>query len=405
VSRTTKIPRTDKAIAAIPTPKKRLQLSDAGQPGLRLLILPTGTKSWRVRIERGGKQRVQTLGPCPPMTIAEARSKAAAILEAAKQGRSVRAEPVTFSKAAESYLQHARLTGSSAATARRALDYSSSLHALRVDRIIGADVFKALQASEKRGAETVRKLKYFVSKVMAHSVALGWCDRNIVSSLPRIKSTPTAGRPAITNPKEVGALIRAVDTYEGSEVVGYALRILARTFVRPGELRLATWKEFNLAARLWTIPAERMKGSREHVVPLSTQVQALLGELQILSFDGPESFLFPGFGSNGRAISENTLNAALRRLGYDTTKTHCAHGFRKTASTLLNAARQDKEAIEWSLAHVDKDRMRGVYNKDTLLDVRVPLMQFYSDMLDKLKAAEAKSVPTEFELLPEWLTY
>jgi integrase len=398
-----KIPRSDPQIAKITAPKKRVQLGDASQPGLRLLLLPSGAKSWRVRIERDGKQRVQTLGAFPAMGVAEARSKAAAVLDAAKAGRSLRTDPVTFKAAAESYLAHAKLTGSSADTARRAFEYSKSLHPLRVDRVIGADVFKALREADARGAETVRKLKYFCSKVCAHAVAMGWAERNVVSSLPRIKATPTEGRPAITEPKEVGRLIRAIDGYEGMEVVCCALRILARTFVRPGELRQARWGEINFDEALWVVPADRMKGGREHVVPLSTQVVVMLWELHLLTHYGADTLLFPGVGSNGRAISENTLNAALRRLGYDTTKVHCAHGFRKTASTLLNGARQDSEAIEWQLAHVDRDRMRGVYNKNTLLEVRVPLMQYYSDALDKLKQADVALPSADFELWPEWL--
>ena len=184
----------------------------------------------------------------------------------------------------------------------------------------------------------------------------------------------------------MGALLRAIDGYVGQPAVHYALKLAPHVFVRPGELRAAIWAEFDLKGKVWRIPAERMKMDREHVVPLSTQVVKLLEELKVHT--GHFAYLFPALSKTDRPISENTLNAALRRMGYDTRKEMCAHGFRSTASTLLNEQGVAPDLIELQLAHKEKDKVRGAYNRAERIAERQKLMRDWSNHLDKLRATK-----------------
>jgi integrase len=189
-------------------------------------------------------------------------------------------------------------------------------------------------------------------------------------------------RSAITEPKAVGALLRAIEDHDGQPAVRLALRLIPHVFVRPGELRLAEWPEFDLDIRVWTIPGSRTKMRRPHRVPLSRQVVEMLKELLELTGDG--RFLFPSVRSAERPISDNTLNAALRRLGYDSSQM-TAHGFRAMASTLLNeSGKWHPDAIERQLAHVEGNDVRRAYARGEHWEERVRMMQFWSDYLDRL---------------------
>lgn len=190
---------------------------------------------------------------------------------------------------------------------------------------------------------------------------------------------------SITDPKQVGELLRAIDGFSGTFTVACALRLAPCVFVRPGELRKAAWSEFDLDAAepLWRIPASRMKMGEQHLVPLSKQAVAILRELQPLT--GPSGYVFPSIRSASRPMSENTLNVALRRLGYDN-EIMTAHGFRSMASTLLNEQQWHKDAIERQLAHGERDKVRGSYNFAEHLPERRRMMQEWADYLDGLKA-------------------
>ena len=195
--------------------------------------------------------------------------------------------------------------------------------------------------------------------------------------------------PAITDPKRVGALIRAIRGYDGEPVTRAALSLAPLVFVRPGELRAAEWAAFDLDNAEWRIPSRRMKMEGEHLVPLSKQAVAILRELEKLT--GRDKLVFPGARSKARPISQNTLNAALRRLGY-TTDEMTAHGFRSTASTLLNEQGWHRDAIERQLAHVERNKERGSYNNAEHLPERWKMMQAWANYLDSL-AAGADVVP------------
>jgi len=188
---------------------------------------------------------------------------------------------------------------------------------------------------------------------------------------------------AITDPKRVGELLRAISGYEGNGVTKLAMQLAAHVFVRPGELRHAEWREFDLSGALWTIPAKKMKMRREHHVPLSRQSIAVLETLHLIT--GPEGYVFPSIRTGARPMSENTINAGLRRLGYASHEM-TAHGFRAMASTLLNeSGKWHPDAIERALAHGDSDKVRAAYHRGAHWQERVEMSQWWSDNLEMLR--------------------
>jgi integrase len=187
---------------------------------------------------------------------------------------------------------------------------------------------------------------------------------------------------SVKDPKQLGQLLRAIDGYMGHPVTALALKLAPLVFVRPGELRGAEWSEFDWAAAEWRIPEKRMKMGQLHVVPLSRQALAILSELQPLARGG--RFLFPSLRSRNRPMSDNTINAALRRLGYSSEEQTC-HGFRSTASTLLNEQGFPADVIELQLAHTERNKVRAAYNKAQRLAERRSMMQQWADYLDRLK--------------------
>lgn len=204
-------------------------------------------------------------------------------------------------------------------------------------------------------------------------------------ALAQVKSTPRA---AITDPQRFGALLRAIDAFDGQPSTRIALQLLTLLFPRPGELRLAQWPEFDLQRALWTIPASRMKMRRAHRMALPRQALELLSSLRLISSG---NFLFPSVRSSSRPISDGTLNAALRRLGY-TKDEATGHGFRATASSLLNeSGKWHPDAIERQLAHIEGNSVRAAYARGEHWDERVSMMQWWADYLDQLRTAAKDS--------------
>ncbi|MCG9033250.1 tyrosine-type recombinase/integrase [Laribacter hongkongensis] len=245
-----------------------------------------------------------------------------------------------------------------------------------------------LRRIESRGAiETAHRAMQSAGQVFRYAIATGRAQRNPAADLvgalaPAIKQS----FPTITDPTRIAELLRAIDGYQGTLPTLCALRLAPLVFVRPGELRKAEWSEIDLDGSTWIIPAERMKMREKHVVPLSKQAVAILRELHPLTGDG--RYVFPGARTNGRPMSENTINAALRRLGYDK-DTMTGHGFRHMASTLLNEQGWNRDAIERQMAHAERNQVRAVYNYAEYLPERRKMMQAWSDYLDALKAGTA----------------
>ncbi len=380
--------------------EKPYKLGDAG--GLFLLIQPSGGKLWRLKYRFGDKEKKLGLGVYPEVSLGEARAarddarKLLAVgidpgLEKARRKVQAKAEAGnSFELIAREYIAKRTAEGWSASTLSKAEYYlgymKPALGRFAITDITATDVLAVLKKVEARGRlETARRLLQFSSSVFRYAEATA-----------RLASDPTrdlrgaliAPKPkhygAIIEPAKVGELLRAIDGCQGSPVTLYALKIAPHVFVRPGELRFAEWAEFDLEAAVWTIPAGRMKMRKPHYVPLSRQAVELFKAMRALSGDRP-GYIFPSVRTTARAMSENTLNAALRRLGYSSEEM-TAHGFRAMASTLLNeSGKWHPDAIERALAHQDSDNVRAAYHRGAHWKERLEMAQWWSDYLDQLR--------------------
>lgn len=238
---------------------------------------------------------------------------------------------------------------------------------------------------EARGAiEIAHRALQNCGQILRYAIATGRAEHDVTTYLKgALKTQKNKHYATITDPQKVGELMRAIDDYRGQFIVAYALKILPHVFSRPGELRKAEWIEIDFDAKEWRIPAERMKMRQQHIVPLSKQVVLLLKELREVT--GSNNLLFPSLRTTSRPISDATLTAALRRMGYAKEEI-VPHGFRAMASTLLNELGYNRDWIERQLSHSDKDAIRTAYNHAEFLPERRKMMQEWSNYLDKLKS-------------------
>lgn len=380
---------------AKPSPGKTRKLSDGG--GMFLAVFPDGAKRWRLKYRVGGKEKLLALGVYPTVTLARAREKrdeARRLLDkgidpsaARKAAREYR--PETFELVAREWHgkqkpvwseSHARIT-----LRRLEHDIFPRLGSRPIGEITPPELLGVLRRVETRGAvETAHRLKQACGQVFRYAVASGWAERDPSADI-RDALTPTGKdkhHASVKAPQKVGALLRALDGYDGAFVTRCALRLAPLLFVRPGELRRAEWAEFDLDAGEWRIPEEKMKTGARHIVPLSRQAVAILRELHPLTGEG--RYVFPGARTPSRPMSENTVNAALRRLGYSKDE-QSAHGFRSLASTLLNEQGWARDVIERQLAHGERNKVRAAYNHAEHLAERRRMMQAWSDYLDGLR--------------------
>lgn len=385
---------TEAAIRALKPQEKPYKRSDSA--GLFMLVSATGARLWRYKYRHGGVERLLTLGAYPEVSLRAARDARDAARRHLKSGqdpnvvkRALRGNTgETFEAIAKEWLgKQAHL---SAGTVKRDRERLENFIFPRLGRrpiaaITAPELLAELRRIEARGThETARRTCSVAGRVFRFAIATGRAERDPSNDLRgTLQQTVVRNFPAITEPKRIGELLRAIDGYRGQPSSESALRMLPLVFVRPVELRRAAWAEIDLDGALWRIPAARMKRGREHLVPLSRQVVALLEDLKPITGDG--AFVFPGLRTNARPISEVTLNAALRRLGFSKDE-HCPHGFRSTASTRLNEMGWDPALIELQLAHAKKDKVAAVYNRAVRLEERTKMMQAWADYLDGLKA-------------------
>lgn len=376
--------------------------------GLYVLITPAGGKLWRFDYRHLGKRGTLALGQWPDVSLADARSKRDAARKTLDAGsnpalekRRAKAKATadignTFKAIAAEFITKRKADGDrpySPATAAKnewlAAQLNTAIGTIPVALLQPGDILAALRKLERKGnLETARRCLQFASQVLRYAVATARLtsdpSRDLKGALtaPRVKH-----HAAILDPVKLGGLLRAIDNYDGDTVTRLALQFAPHVFVRPGELRQARWEEFDFNTSVWTIPAEKTKMRKPHAVPLSRQALAILNELQAITGgeEGYHGYLLPSLRTRARPMSDNTLNAGLRRMGYSKDEM-TAHGFRATASTLLNeSGKWSVDAIERALAHGHSDAVRGAYARGQHWDERVKMAQWWSDHLDTLR--------------------
>lgn len=381
----------------------------ADMKGMYLLINPNGAKYWRLKYRYAGKEKALALGVYPEVSLAEARDaalKAKAQLrndedpgmtrKLQKRERLLIAENHFEAIAMEWWVhQKGRWTDQHAERVLQSLkqDVFPYLGHRPITEIQPPDVLETIRKVESRDAlDVASRVLQRCSAIFRYAVQTGRAQVNPASELKGVLKTRKVQHRAAVTRAELPALLRAVSSYQGHIITRLALKFLILTFVRPGELRGARWSEFDLEARVWRIPGERMKMNTEHLVPLSRQVIALLEELCPVS--GHYDLLFPGERSRAKPISENTLTYALYRLGYKSRAT--AHGFRTTASSILNEEGFNPDAIERQLSHLERNQVRGAYTQHAeYLKDRATMMQWWADYLDQVETG-SNVVPARF---------
>lgn len=404
------VPLTDLQVNKAKPQEKPVTLFDGG--GLFLLVTPTGGKLWRFKYRFQGKEKLISFGAYPIVTLSDARQRREdakrLLANGVDPGEVKKAQKAATVAEAENCFEvvarewHGKFSNSwsptHAETTLRRLqaDVFPLLGARPIGEIKAPELLAMLRRIESRGAlETAHRVRTVCGQVFRYAVATGRAERDpaadLKGALPPYKKSHLA---AITDPKAVAPLLRAIDGYQGSFVVKCALQLAPLVFVRPGELRQAEWSEIDFDAAEWNIPAERMKMEIAHLVPLSTQAVAILRELHALT--GRGRYVFPCHRSFARPMSNNAVNAALRRMGFDK-DTMTGHGFRAMARTILDEVLEIRpDIIEHQLAHAVKDPNGRAYNRTAHIPERRRMMQLWADYLDELKSG-AKVIPMRRE--------
>lgn len=365
--------------------------------GLYTLVTPDDRRWWRFRYRFQGREKTLSLGVFPEVGIAEAedrrddfrRDLRGGIDPSVKRRAERGAGGDTFRAVAEEWLANQRdLSADTTEQFRTRLKayLYPKIGNHRVDAIEPTDLLAALRTIEAKGRyDTAHRCRSLAGRVIRYAIATGRARRDPSADLrDALVSVRTKHHAAITDPKDVGRLLNAIDGYAGFSSVMSALRLAPLVFLRPGELRGAEWSEIDLEAGEWRIPAARMKMKQDHIVPLSRQAVATLREQSAVS--GRGRFAFPSLRGDSRCISDNTINAALRSLGYGKHEM-TGHGFRTTASTLLHELGFNSDVIERQLAHGEQNKVKASYNRAAHLPERRRMMQAWADYLDKLGQA------------------
>ena len=389
---------TDTACKNAKPGEKIRKLSDGG--GLQLWVQPTGSRQWRFAYRFGGKQKALAIGPYPTVGLADARE----IQRTAKQHLAKGLDPsfvkretktkqaadaLTFRAIAKEFEEKARREGRAASTMSKLTWLlrlaNSDIGSRPIVDITPAEILVPLRRVEAKGHyETARRLRSTIGTIFRYAVATARAENDPTASLQGALTAPkVTPRAAITDPAELGAFLRAIDTYDGQPTTKTGLMLMAYLFPRPGELRQAEWCEFDLEKAIWSIPAERMKMRRPHRVPLAKQAISYLKALKPLT-EGSDLVL-PSIRSNSRPMSNAGMTAALRHMGYPREKV-VPHGFRATASTLLNeSGKWHPDAIERQLAHIEANEVRRAYARSEHWDERVEMMSWWAGYLDELR--------------------
>ncbi|MCG7932627.1 MAG: tyrosine-type recombinase/integrase [Candidatus Thiodiazotropha lotti] len=387
---------TDTAVRNAKPKEKAYKLFDGG--GLFLMINPKGSRYWRLKYRFQGKEKLLALGVYPDVSLKTARDRRDAARtqiadgidpsEVRKATKAAQSEADSFEAVAREWWGQREPNWSKTHSSRIMLRLNKDVFPWIGKRTIGEitapELLTVLRRIENRGAvETAHRIHQSCGQIFRYAVATGRAERDPSADLKgALPPTRQKHHASITDPKKIGELLRAIEGYEGSFVTRCALQLASLTFVRPGELRHAEWLEIDIDKAEWRIPAEKMKMNIVHIVPLSSQSLSVLRDIQPLT--GRGKYVFPSVRSLRRPMSENTVNAALRRLGY-TKDEMTGHGFRSMASTILNEQGWHRDAIERQLAHAERNSVRAAYNYAEHLPERVRMMQAWADYLDSLK--------------------
>jgi len=393
------MPITDVLIKSARPSGKALRLFDGG--GLYLEVVPSGSKYWRLKYRYAGREKRLALGVYPETGLKLARQRrddARRLLSNGVDPGAARLAQKNSRKtaAANTFEPLAREWFATRQSSWVASHAAKNWHRIEknllpwlgkrpITEITAPELLSVLRRVESRGKlDTAHRSRQLASKVFRYAIASGRAERDPAQDL-RGTLTPHAKRhlAAVTDPKQVGPLLMAIDSYVGTPVVMAALRLSPLVFVRPGELRKARWSEVDLERSEWCIPAERMKMKQPHMVPLSSQAAAILESLHPVT--ERSEFVFPGARSFQKPMSENAINAALRYMGVDG-ETMCGHGFRAMARTILDEVLNFRvDVIEHQLAHAVRDANGRAYNRTAHLEARRKMMQDWADYLDGLK--------------------
>lgn len=396
---------TDIKVKKAKAKEKRYRIADGD--GLYLDVRTSGKKGWLFRYQLNGKRSAISLGEYPAVSLQKARiarNKQRELIsmgidpvaekKASKAKESAQAE--TFEFVAREWMEKHTADKAPGHTqtivSRLENNVFPFIGKRPVSELDAGDMLAVVRRIERRGAiEVARRTRGICSQVFRYAISTGRALRDPAADvrgvLPSIKTKHHA---SITDPTGIGELLNAIDAFTGTFVVKAALRFAPLVFVRPGELRYAEWEEINIESKEWRIPAEKMKKRRPHIVPLSHQAVEVLREAREVT--RVSKYVFPSIRTNDRPMSENTVNVALRRLGYSKDEMTC-HGFRSMASTRLHEMGMwNSDAIERQLAHVEGNSVRAAYNYAEHLPERVKMMQFWADYLDNLRAGK-KELP------------
>jgi integrase len=390
---------TNTTLKAAKAGEKPVKLYD--ERGLFLLVMPNGGKWWRLKYRFEGKEKGLSLGTYPDTPLSSAREKRDEARRLIAQGidpsadrqaaKASRSDSNSFEAVAREWFVKFSatwaLSHSGKIIRRFERDVFPWIGNRPVGQVTAPELLVVLRRIEHRGAvDTAHRAMQNCGLVFRYAIATGRAERDptgdLRGALPPAKESHYA---SMTDPTAIGHLLRDIAGYEGSFITRCALRLAPLVFVRPGELRQAEWSEFKLQDGEWRIPAARMKSGVVHVVPLATQAIAILRELQ--PYTAPGKYVFPSIRSLDRPMSNNTVNAALRRLGYSTDQM-TGHGFRSMSSTTLNEQGWDADAIERQLAHSERNSIRAAYNFAEKLPERRKMMQAWADYLDTLERGD-----------------
>lgn len=381
--------------------EKRYKLADGD--GLFLIVMPSGSKYWRLRYFFGGKEKLLALGVYPEVTLADARDRRAQAKKLLASGRdpsdakkeSKREATLknanAFEVVAREWLEKRQHEWTPGHTLAKRVQLEKhilpKLGKKPIADITAPEVLAMLRVIEGRGTlDTAHRVMQVTGQIFMYAIATGRAERNPVPDLRGALKAPVVTHHSFLSESELPDYLRKLDAYEGSPLTRLALRFLLLTFVRTNELRGALWTEIDWNKAEWRIPAERMKMNQLHIVPLAKQAIEVLRELQ--KHSGHRKYVFPNEHNPSTYMSENTMLYALYRMGYHSRAT--GHGFRSTASTILNEHGFRADVIERQLAHSERNNVRAAYNHAQYLPERRKMMQWWADFLDKA-AVKSKS--------------